>query len=283
MPELPEVETVKRGLEEFIINESIKEVYLSKFNLRFPWPKDFVSKIIGKKIVYIKRRAKYIIIGLSDNYSIIAHLGMSGSYKVLKKGEVKDYIILKHDHLIIDLDNFKIVYNDPRRFGYIDLTNQDPETHKFLSSLGPEPLSNYFNADNLAETLLNKNKPIKNTLLDQNIVSGLGNIYVCEALFRSKINPKKNCSKLVTSKGKPRKNLILLVKKINEVIKEAIEAGGSSLRDFSNTSGKMGYFQSSFNVYNRENEKCLLDSCNGVVKRIIQSGRSTFFCSKCQK
>ena len=283
MPELPEVETVKRGLEEFIINENIKEVYLSKFNLRFPWPKDFVSKIVGKKIISIKRRAKYIIIGLSDNYSIIAHLGMSGSYKVLKKGEVQDYIILKHDHLIIDLDNFKIVYNDPRRFGYIDLTNQDPETHKFLSSLGPEPLSNYFNADNLAETLLNKNKPIKNTLLDQNIVSGLGNIYVCEALFRSKINPKKNCSKLVTSKGKPRKNLILLVKKINEVIKEAIEAGGSSLRDFSNTSGKMGYFQSSFNVYNRENEKCLLDSCDGVVKRIIQSGRSTFFCSKCQK
>ena len=283
MPELPEVETVKRGLEEFIINESIKEAYLSKFNLRFPWPKDFVSKIVGKKIISIKRRAKYIIIGLSDNYSIIAHLGMSGSYKVLKKGEVQDYIILKHDHLIIDLDNFKIVYNDPRRFGYIDLTNQDPETHKFLSSLGPEPLSNYFNADNLAETLLNKNKPIKNTLLDQNIVSGLGNIYVCEALFRSKINPKKNCSKLITSKGKPRKNLILLVKKINEVIKEAIEAGASSLRDFSNTSGKMGYFQSSFNVYNRENEKCLLGSCNGVVKRIIQSGRSTFFCSKCQK
>ena len=283
MPELPEVETVKRGLEEFIINESIKEVYLSKFNLRFPWPKDFVSKIVGKKIISIKRRAKYIIIGLSDNYSIIAHLGMSGSYKVLKKGEVQDYIILKHDHLIIDLDNFKIVYNDPRRFGYIDITNQDPETHKFLSSLGPEPLSNYFNADNLAETLFNKNKPIKNTLLDQNIVSGLGNIYVCEALFRSKINPKKNCSKLVTSKGKPRKNLILLVKKINEVIKEAIEAGGSSLRDFSNTSGKMGYFQSSFNVYNRENEKCLLDSCDGVVKRIIQSGRSTFFCSRCQK
>jgi formamidopyrimidine-DNA glycosylase len=283
MPELPEVETVKRGLEEFIINESIKEVYLSKFSLRFPWPKDFVSKIVGKKIISIKRRAKYIIIGLSDNYSIIAHLGMSGSYKVLKKGEVEDYIILKHDHLIIDLDNFKIVYNDPRRFGYIDLTNQDPETHKFLSSLGPEPLSNYFNADHLAETLLNKNKPIKNTLLDQNIVSGLGNIYVCEALFRSKINPKKNCSKLVTSKGKPKKNLILLIQKINEVIKEAIEVGGSTLRDFSNISGKMGYFQSSFNVYNRENEECLLGSCDGVVKRIIQSGRSTFFCSKCQK
>ena len=283
MPELPEVETVKRGLEEFIINESIKKVYLSKFNLRFPWPKNFVSQVVGKKIISIKRRAKYIIIGLSDNYFIIAHLGMSGSYKVLKKSEAQDYIILQHDHLIIDLDNYKIVYNDPRRFGYIDLTNQEPETHKFLSSLGPEPLSNYFNADNLAETLLNKKKSIKNSLLDQSIISGLGNIYVCEALFRSKINPKKNCSKLVTSKGKPKKNLILLVQKINEVIKEAIEVGGSTLRDFSNISGKMGYFQSSFNVYNRENEKCLLDDCDGVVKRIIQSGRSTFFCSKCQK
>ena len=283
MPELPEVETVKRGLEEFIINESIKKVYLSKFNLRFPWPKNFVSQVVGKKIISIKRRAKYIIIGLSDNYFIIAHLGMSGSYKVLKKSEAEDYIILQHDHLIIDLDNYKIVYNDPRRFGYIDLTNQEPETHKFLSSLGPEPLSNYFNADNLAETLLNKKKSIKNSLLDQSIISGLGNIYVCEALFRSKIDPKKNCSKLVTSKGKPKKNLILLVQKINEVIKEAIEVGGSTLRDFSNISGKMGYFQSSFNVYNRENQKCLLGSCGGVVKRIIQSGRSTFFCSKCQK
>ena len=283
MPELPEVETVKRGLEEFIINENIKKVNLSKFSLRFPWPKDFVSKVVGKKIISVKRRAKYIIIGLSDNYSIIAHLGMSGSYKVLKKSEEQDYAILKHDHLIFDLDNFKIVYNDPRRFGYIDLTNQEPETHKFLSSLGPEPLSNYFNADDIAKTLFNRSKPIKNLLLDQNIVSGLGNIYVCEALFRSKINPKKNCSKLVTSKGKPRKDLILLVQKINEVIKEAIEVGGSSLRDFSNINGKMGYFQSSFNVYNRENEKCLLDCCDGVIKRIIQSGRSTFFCSKCQK
>ena len=144
-------------------------------------------------------------------------------------------------------------------------------------------MSNYFNADDIAKTLFNRSKPIKNLLLDQNIVSGLGNIYVCEALFRSKINPKKNCSKLVTSKGKPRKNLILLVQKINEVIKEAIEVGGSSLRDFSNINGKMGYFQSSFNVYNRENEKCLLDCCDGVIKRIVQSGRSTFFCSKCQK
>ena len=205
------------------------------------------------------------------------------SYKVLKKNVPQDYIRLKHDHLVIELDNFILVYNDPRRFGYIDLTNKEPEKHKFLSLLGPEPLSNSFNENDLAGSLLNKNKSIKNTLLDQSIVSGLGNIYVCEALFRSKINPKKNCSKLITSKGKPREKLILLVNKINEVIKEAIDAGGSTLRDFSSTDGKMGYFQTSFYVYDRENEKCLLDDCGGVIKRVVQSGRSTFFCSNCQK
>ena len=283
MPELPEVETVKRGLEEFIINETIRKVYLSELKLRFPWPKNFISEVVGKKIASIKRRAKYIIISLSQGYSIIAHLGMSGSYKVLKKNVTQDYTRLKHDHLVIELDNFILVYNDPRRFGYIDLTNKEPEKHKFLSLLGPEPLSNSFNENDLAGSLLNKNKPIKNTLLDQSIVSGLGNIYVCESLFRSKINPKKNCSKLITSKGKPREKLILLVNKINEVIKEAINVGGSTLRDFSSTDGKMGYFQTSFNVYDREGEKCLLDNCGGVVKRVVQSGRSTFFCSNCQK
>ena len=179
MPELPEVETVKRGLEEFIINETIRKVYLSELKLRFPWPKNFISEVVGKKIVSIKRRAKYIIISLNQGYSIIAHLGMSGSYKVLKKNVPQDYIRLKHDHLVIELDNFILVYNDPRRFGYIDLTNKEPEKHKFLSLLGPEPLSNSFNENDFAGSLLNKNKSIKNTLLDQSIVSGLGNIYVC--------------------------------------------------------------------------------------------------------
>ena len=197
MPELPEVETVKRGLEEFIINENINKVYISNFSLRFPWPKNFVSKIINNKIISIRRRAKYILIKLSNNYTIISHLGMSGSYRVVNLNKSKDYKPIKHDHLIIDLDHYKIVYNDPRRFGYIDLTNEDPDEHKFLSFLGPEPLSNSFNADNLAKKLLNKEKAIKNALLDQNIISGLGNIYVCEALFRARINPKSNCSKFV--------------------------------------------------------------------------------------
>ena len=283
MPELPEVETVKRGLEEFIINENINKVYISNFSLRFPWPKNFVSKIINSKIISIRRRAKYILIKLSNNYTIISHLGMSGSYRVVNLNKSKDYKPIKHDHLIIDLDHYKIVYNDPRRFGYIDLTDEDPDEHKFLSFLGPEPLSNSFNADNLAKKLLNKEKAIKNALLDQNIISGLGNIYVCEALFRARINPKSNCSKFVGVSGKPKKPLITLVSKINQVIKEAINVGGSTLKDFSNISGKMGYFQSSFNVYGREKEKCSLTDCEGIIRRYNQSGRSTFFCPKCQK
>ena len=283
MPELPEVETVKRGLEEFIINENINKVYISNFSLRFPWPKNFVSKIINSKIISIRRRAKYILIKLSNNYTIISHLGMSGSYRVVNLNKSKDYKPIKHDHLIIDLDHYKIVYNDPRRFGYIDLTNEDPDKHKFLSFLGPEPLSNSFNADNLAKKLLNKEKAIKNALLDQNIISGLGNIYVCEALFRARINPKSNCSKFVGVSGKPKKPLITLVSKINQIIKEAINVGGSTLKDFSNISGKMGYFQSSFNVYGREKEECSLTDCEGIIRRYNQSGRSTFFCPKCQK
>ena len=283
MPELPEVETVKRGLEEFIINENINKVYISNFSLRFPWPKNFISKIINSKIISIRRRAKYILIKLSNNYTIISHLGMSGSYRVVNLNKSKDYKPIKHDHLIIDLDHYKIVYNDPRRFGYIDLTNEDPDKHKFLSFLGPEPLSNSFNADNLAKKLLNKEKAIKNALLDQNIISGLGNIYVCEALFRARINPKSNCSKFVGVSGKPKKPLITLVSKINQIIKEAINVGGSTLKDFSNISGKMGYFQSSFNVYGREKEKCSLTDCEGIIRRYNQSGRSTFFCPKCQK
>ena len=283
MPELPEVETVKRGLEEFIINENINKVYISNFSLRFPWPKNFISKIINSKIISIRRRAKYILIKLSNNYTIISHLGMSGSYRVVNLNKSKDYKPIKHDHLIIDLDHYKIVYNDPRRFGYIDLTNEDPDEHKFLSFLGPEPLSNSFNADNLAKKLLNKEKAIKNALLDQNIISGLGNIYVCEALFRARINPKSNCSKFVGVSGKPKKPLITLVSKINQIIKEAINVGGSTLKDFSNISGKMGYFQSSFNVYGREKEKCSITDCEGIIRRYNQSGRSTFFCPKCQK
>ena len=283
MPELPEVETVKKGLEEILVNNTIKGINLSGFSLRFPIPKNFASLVSGKKIVSIGRRAKYILFNLSENISIISHLGMSGSYRILGSEESKDYKASKHDHIIFQFEGFKVVYNDPRRFGYVFITDKDPKDHKLISSLGPEPLTNNFNEIVLAKSFYKKERPIKNALLDQNIISGLGNIYVCEALFRSKINPKRKIKQLVYSNGSAKKSLIILKERINEVIKESILLGGSSLKDFSNTEGKMGYFQNTFSVYGKEGEFCILKDCDQKIKKITQAGRSTFYCPKCQK
>ena len=283
MPELPEVETVKKGLEEILVNKTIKNINLSGFSLRFPIPKNFVSLAAGKKILSIGRRAKYILFSLSDNISIISHLGMSGSYRILSYDESISYKPNKHDHIIFQFEDFKVVYNDPRRFGYIFITDKDPNDHKLIASLGPEPITNNFNEVELAKSFYKKERPIKNALLDQTIISGLGNIYVCEALFRSKINPKKSIKKLVYSDGSAKKSLITLKDKINEVIDESILLGGSSLKDFSNTEGKMGYFQNTFSVYGREGEFCILKDCDQKIKRITQAGRSTFYCPECQK
>ena len=283
MPELPEVETVKKGLEEILVNKNIKNINLSGFSLRFPIPKNFVSLVSEKKILSIGRRAKYILFSLSDNISIISHLGMSGSYRILSYDESISYKPNKHDHIIFQFEDFKVVYNDPRRFGYIFITDKDPNDHKLIASLGPEPITNNFNEVELAKSFYKKERPIKNALLDQTIISGLGNIYVCEALFRSKINPKKSIKKLVYSDGSAKKSLINLKDKINEVIEESILLGGSSLKDFSNTEGKMGYFQNTFSVYGREGEFCILKDCDQKIKRITQAGRSTFYCPECQK
>ena len=283
MPELPEVETVKKGLEEILVNKTIKNINLSGFSLRFPIPKNFASLASGKKILSIGRRAKYILFSLSDNISIISHLGMSGSYRILSYDESISYKPNKHDHIIFQFEDFKVVYNDPRRFGYIFITDKDPNDHKLIALLGPEPITNNFNEIELAKSFYKKERPIKNALLDQTIISGLGNIYVCEALFRSKINPKKRIKKLVYSDGSAKKPLITLKDKINEVIEESILLGGSSLKDLSNTEGKMGYFQNTFSVYGREGEFCILKDCDQKIKRITQAGRSTFYCPKCQK
>ena len=293
MPELPEIEIVKRSLFKMINKAKIIDVKVNNKNLRYKIPTTFTSSLTGEKIYNISRRSKYLIFHLKKKL-LLAHLGMSGKI-LIKKNKFNIFfktsfyydlnIDQKHNHIIFKLNNgISLIYNDPRRFGFFKLyAGKNINKITFLKKLGVEPFNQRFNVKYFYVFIKNRKKNIKSLLMDQTFVSGLGNIYVCEALFRSKINPKKNCSKFVTSKGKPRKNLILLVKKINEVIKEAIEVGGSTLRDFSNINGKMGYFQSSFNVYNRENEKCLLGSCDGVVKRIIQSGRSTFFCSKCQR
>ena len=283
MPELPEVETVKKGLQDFIINQTIKKIYLSGLPLRFPLPNNFKTLVLGKEILSVGRRAKYLLFYLSGNISIISHLGMSGSYRVLSSTESQDYIPEKHDHVIFEFKDFKVVYNDPRRFGYIFITDKDPQDHKLIKPLGPEPMSNSFNENTLAEAFYRKDRPVKNALLDQSILSGLGNIYVCEALFRSNINPKKKIKQLVYSDGSPKNSLIILKNKINEIIEEAIALGGSSLKDFSNAEGKMGYFQNTFTVYGREGESCISEECNANIIRIIQSGRSTFYCPNCQK
>ncbi len=283
MPELPEVETVKKGLADFVVNKTIKSVEFSGKKLRFPYSRKFGKKILNKTILNIDRRAKYLLFYLSENYVIIAHLGMSGVFKIIKDRDIKKYKISKHDHMILYFDEGLLIYNDVRRFGYILLTANCPDKHYLLSSLGPEPLGNELNAEALAETFKGRKRPLKNTLLDQKIISGLGNIYVCEALFRSKILPTKFTNELVKKNGRAKKKLYDLVESINEVIREAIIFGGSSLKDFHHADGKLGYFQNKFKVYGRENESCLQPECKAKIKRIKQSNRSTFYCPKCQK
>ena len=283
MPELPEVETVKKGLADFVVNKTIKSVKFSGKKLRFPYSRKFGKKILNKTILNIDRRAKYLLFYLSENYVIIAHLGMSGTFKIVKGRDIKKYKISKHDHMILYFDDGLLIYNDIRRFGYILLTANCPDKHHLLSPLGPEPLGNEFNAEALAETLKGRKRSLKNTLLDQKIISGLGNIYVCEALFRSKILPTKFTNELVRKNGMAKKKLYDLVESINEVIREAIFFGGSSLKDFHHADGKLGYFQNKFKVYGRENESCLQPECKAKIKRIKQSNRSTFYCPKCQK
>lgn len=283
MPELPEVETVKAGMTPAMLNATIVKVDQNRPNLRYPFPDDLVSRLEGQRVTQLRRRSKYILIDLSQGDVLLLHLGMSGRVRI--SGDVQSAFYSqhvqsqKHDHLVIRMDNGShITFNDPRRFGFVDLFEQAEEaTHRHLKKLGPEPLGNSFNDTYLIEALANKRAPIKSALLDQGIVSGLGNIYVCEALWRAKISPKKEAAKLSPQKIKP------LVPIIREVLQEAIAAGGSSLRDHRQTNGEMGYFQHNFSVYDQEGQPCPRDACKGKIKRIVQSGRSSFYCSYCQR
>ena len=283
MPELPEVETTKEGLKRDLVGQKILKVELSNKKLRFPYDKKFEKKIIGKYILSITRRAKYIIFKLSNEMKIISHLGMSGNYRVIDKKLFNNRQKIKHDHFIMKTNKFVVIYNDPRRFGYILLHDDTNFEHERLSHLGYEPLSRNFNAENLSSLLYKKDRNIKNILMDQKIIAGLGNIYVCEALYKSRISPLLEARRLVNKNRTPKKELILLVKNIKKIIESSIILGGSSLRDYVNTEGKMGYFQNKFNVYGREGKKCISKGCSSSIKRIIQSNRSTFFCPSCQK
>ena len=283
MPELPEVETVCSGLRPAMEGNIINKLELRRNDLRWPFPKDMADRTNGKRVIGVRRRAKYILIDLSSDQTIIIHLGMSGRILIdtTNKGifNYNSNIFEKHDHVIFYMLNGTLItFNDARRFGAMDMApTKALDQHWLLKRLGPEPLGNDFNAEYLSNRFKNKNTAIKTTLLDQLIVAGLGNIYVCEILFRSGVSPQKNTNKLEM------KEIERLVKFTRSVLIEAIEAGGSSLKDHRQTNGELGYFQHNFLVYGREGEKCVNDNCQTIIKRVIQSGRSTFYCSKCQR
>ncbi len=283
MPELPEVETIMRGILPFLEGATIKKIKLNRADLRWPFPENFASRIKEAKVLNLKRRSKYILVELSTGETLLIHLGMSGKILV-SNSKIGNYFYesaqaSNHDHVIFALDDGTVItYNDPRRFGAMDLTKTDDlNNHKFLQKLGPEPLGNNFNSDYLKIKLSKKESPIKNVLLDQSIVAGLGNIYVCEALFMSGISPKKKASKISKNKCDE------LVLNIRTILISAIEAGGSSLKDFTDIQGNPGYFQFDFYVYGRDNECCKTRDCDRKIKRIFQSGRSSFYCPRCQR
>lgn len=277
MPELPEVETVRRGVDPVLCGEYIKSVKLYRGDIRFPIPKDIPARLEGSVIRSTERRGKYIILHSDRDDCIIIHLGMSGAIKLIKADE--DYALKKHDHIEVIMNGGqRMIYHDPRRFGFWDIVRSaELDTCRHFANMGPEPLSNHFHADYLHNALKGKKAPIKQALLDQRVVAGLGNIYVCEALFDSGISPKRQAGRI--SKERIEK----LVPIIRDVLQRAIESGGSTLRDYTKTDGSLGYFQHAFKVYDREGQACHNCLCDDVViKRIVQSGRSTFYCAHCQ-
>ncbi|MGY3032251.1 formamidopyrimidine-DNA glycosylase [Bradyrhizobium sp. USDA 4354] len=301
MPELPEVETVRRGLQPVMEGAKILNAEARRPDLRFPFQPDFVARLRGQVVTGLGRRAKYLLADLASGDVLLMHLGMSGSFRVIKPdndaqpGEFhypkgKDSA---HDHVLFRMSSgADIVFNDPRRFGYMKVIARHAlEDEPLLRGLGPEPLGNEFDAAMLARSCAGKTTSLKAALLDQRVVAGLGNIYVCEALHRSHLSPRRIAATLSTKAGQrkgvaggePTDHATRLVGAIHTVLNDAIKAGGSSLRDHRQTSGELGYFQHSFKVYDREGEKCTTPRCGGIVKRFTQNGRSTFWCPKCQK
>lgn len=283
MPELPEVETVRRGLAPVMEGVRIMKADVNRPDLRWPFPDHMSERLTGARVERLRRRSKYIIADLDTGESLLVHLGMSGRMLIsgAKLGNfTHDHPAPeKHDHVVFHMENgSRITFNDPRRFGAMDLLDtKTADAHKLLSSIGPEPLGNSFDEAYIAEALKNKKSPIKTALLDQRVVAGLGNIYVCETLYRARISPKRSADKI--SKAR----LAALVPIIRQVLSEAIEAGGSSLKDFRQADGDLGYFQHSFDVYAREGEPCRTPDCGGTITRAVQSGRSSFYCPNCQR
>ncbi|MGB1207890.1 MAG: bifunctional DNA-formamidopyrimidine glycosylase/DNA-(apurinic or apyrimidinic site) lyase [Paracoccaceae bacterium] len=283
MPELPEVETVRRGLTPAMEGAVIARAQVNRPDLRWPFPDRMAERLTGQRITALRRRSKYILADLASGESLLIHLGMSG--RMVVSGDPLGQFVHphpapeKHDHVVLTMDNgARITFNDPRRFGAMDLLpTASADHHPLLAKLGPEPLGNAFHADHLAGRLERRNTPIKSALLDQRIVAGLGNIYVCESLYRAGIHPARKAGKI----GRAR--IDTLTGHIRNVLSEAIAAGGSSLRDYRQADGELGYFQHAFDVYGRAGEPCKTPTCDATIGRIVQAGRSSFYCPQCQR
>ncbi|MFN4171306.1 MAG: bifunctional DNA-formamidopyrimidine glycosylase/DNA-(apurinic or apyrimidinic site) lyase [Pseudorhodobacter sp.] len=283
MPELPEVETVRRGLLPAMEGRVIAAAAVNRPDLRWPFPARMAERLTGARVLALRRRSKYILADLSSGETLLIHLGMSGRMLVsgLRIGEFHyDHPApAKHDHVVLEIEGgARVTFNDARRFGAMDLMDTaTAEAHPLLARIGPEPMGNGFDGRYLADRLAGRDTPIKSALLDQQVVAGLGNIYVCEVLFRAGLHPARKSGRIARARAEG------LVPVIREVLAEAIEAGGSSLRDYRQADGELGYFQHVFRVYGREGQPCTAPGCGGTVGRIVQSGRSSFFCPVCQR
>ncbi|MBN9241332.1 MAG: bifunctional DNA-formamidopyrimidine glycosylase/DNA-(apurinic or apyrimidinic site) lyase [Mesorhizobium sp.] len=296
MPELPEVETVRRGLQPVMEGARIERVEARRPDLRFPFPSPFAARLEGRRIAALGRRAKYLVMHIDGGPALICHLGMSGSFRIERDGAGEtpgDFHHERsknaaHDHVVFHLSTSegqpaRVVYNDPRRFGFMLFAEGPPNEHAMLAGLGVEPTGNALDGPLLAGLLRDKKAPLKAALLDQSLIAGLGNIYVSEALWRAGLSPLRLAGTLGKASPKARAQAEKLADAIRAVIADAIAAGGSSLRDHRQADGSLGYFQHSFAVYDREGIPCPTPGCSGTVRRIVQSGRSTFYCPTCQK
>jgi formamidopyrimidine-DNA glycosylase len=293
MPELPEVETVRRGLEPAMVGARLKKVEQRRPDLRFPFPERFAERLKGQEVIALGRRAKYLLADLSSGEVLVMHLGMTGRFLVTRNGATyapgefhrEPGGTSAHDHVVFHLSNgARITYNDVRRFGLMDLVPRaELESCGHFRDMGLEPLGNALSGEAIARLFAGRRTPLKAALLDQTLIAGLGNIYVCEALFRARLHPEAPAGSLAKASGKPTERAHRLAAVVREVLTEAVAAGGSTLRDYAQTDGSLGYFQHAFRVYDREGEPCETPACRGVVQRLVQSGRSTFYCPSCQR
>lgn len=295
MPELPEVETVRRGLAPTMEGATIRRVEQRRPDLRFPLPDGFSVRLEGRRVTGLGRRAKYLTVALDDGMALVCHLGMSGSFRIEADGHGETpgefhYARSRdgaHDHVVFHLEPAdapaaRVVYNDPRRFGFMFMTSlAELDAHPHLAGLGIEPTGNELDSAWLSRRFKGRKAPLKAALLDQRLVAGLGNIYVCEALWRAGLSPQRKAGTLAADDG-PTPEAYRLAEAIRKVIDDAIAAGGSTLRDYMHADGTLGYFQHSFAVYDREGQACPRPGCGGTILRIVQSGRSTFCCPECQ-